>query len=110
MFGNSGISTLSLLEKQIQTLEYAYYKNNKVKNFDLITQIEIELGHLYNSKMQIAKTLQNEPIFNKKFTNIKTYPSKINKERAEDSSATDQRLLSKLRITNKYKQHSKVTS
>lgn len=84
-FGKNSFSTLSLLESQIQTLEYALSKTACVGDFDIQTQITIELGHLYNCKMLIIKTLQNESSTNK-ITNIKTYPSKINTEGATEET------------------------
>lgn len=83
MFGDRSISTLSLIEAQIQTLEYAFLSFNTVENFELQNQIIVELGHLYNAKMQIFKTIINEKYIIKEFTNIKTYPSKINSDRYE---------------------------
>lgn len=96
MFVTKSISTLELLEERIQTLEFAFYMFNTVQNFDLQTQITIELGHLYNAKMQIIKSIQYEKYINKEFKNIKTYPSKINSERAETQPHDRPRYLPKL--------------
>lgn len=79
-FGTRSISTLRLLENQIQILEYALATSDNADEFNLKAQIIIELGNLYNCKMLIVKNQNNEPS-TFKTTSAKTYPSKINNER-----------------------------